>query len=390
MSQAHLIKECTVCGGELRSIFFIGNLPPVNHMVRIGEVRPQETVYPLELMQCTSCTLAQLSCEVPKEILFPDSYPFRSSATAAHKKNFAGLANAIQKMKPEGGSVLDIGGNDGTLLSMFNQVKWNCLLVEPTDAGAEAPSDINWAKMYFSNKCSPYGKQDVITACNVFAHIHNPRSVVATIRKMLKPDGIFVSDNHYLGSILYGQWDTIYHEHLRYYSLSSIKFLLEAEGLEIFNVQHIPAHGGSIRVWAGHQAAHKVNRNNINAFLEEEKHFSTDLDYLSATARNAKEYFWEEYYKMPGAVWGVGAPSRATTLCHYYGINHQTLVGIGEVESSPKVGNYLPGTRIPIVSEKEMMKGKPDGLIMLSHHLGDALENKFRRKGVTRFLRPIE
>jgi len=255
-------KEVVACqisnSKKLESIIFIGYLPPVNTLRKIGSILKEEISFPAELLYCKKSKLAQLGCIVDKEILFPYSYPYTSSTTKILRENFADLyKNVCSKINLKNDDlVIDIGSNDGNLLSNFKSGH-RVLGVAPEKIGKLAikkgiPTIID----YFNNVAvkkilKNYGKAKIITATNVFAHIDNINLIVKDVLKTLKNDGIFITESHYLLPLIKNvQYDTIYHEHLRYYSVQSLKYLFEKHKLEIIDVKEIPTHGGSIRVYA--------------------------------------------------------------------------------------------------------------------------------------------
>ena len=231
-----VVKKCQISNSKnLESLIFLGYLPPVNTLRKIGSTPKEEISFPAELLFCRKSKLAQLGCIVDKEILFPYTYPYTSSTTKILRDNFADLYKDTKKIieLSKNDLIIDIGSNDGNLLSNFKK-NHKVLGVTPEKIGKLAikrgiPTIID----YFNNKVSSkilkrYGQAKVITATNVFAHIDDINSIVKSILKTLRPDGIFVSESHYLLPLIQTlQYDTIYHEHLRYYSLESLNYLLK-------------------------------------------------------------------------------------------------------------------------------------------------------------------
>ena len=254
-----VVERCQICQArDLESIIFLGYLPPVNQMHPIGSRPKEQPSYPAELLYCTRCHLVQLGLIVDPKIIFPKEYPYTSGTTKILRDNFAELANECEKilnLTPDG-LVVDIGSNDGTLLNNFKE-KYKVLGITPENIGKLAiqrgiPTILDYFTEDVVQKIKKaYGKAQLITAANVFAHIENINGVLENILSLLKPDGVFISESHYLYSLIKTvQYDTIYHEHLRYYSLTSLRYLLNKHGLDIFHTKQIPTHGGSIRVYA--------------------------------------------------------------------------------------------------------------------------------------------
>ena len=264
------VTRCQISNSKkLDSLIFLGYLPPVNALRKIGSTPEEEIFFPAELLYCNKSKLAQLGCIVDKEILFPYSYPYTSSTTKILRENFVNLYKDTQKIikLKKDDLIIDIGSNDGNLLSNFKN-NHKVLGVTPEKIGKIAikkgiPTIID----YFNEKTSSkiikkYGKAKLITATNVFAHIDNINNIVKSILKTLTLDGIFISESHYLLPLIKTvQYDTIYHEHLRYYSLASLNYLFKKHNLEIIDTKEIPTHGGSIRVYAARKGLYKISKN---------------------------------------------------------------------------------------------------------------------------------
>src|SRR5437763_2371724 len=261
------VECCQVCGhAPLSQVLSLGYMPPVNQMVAVGEVPRQQPWFPTELLYCAACDLVQLGLAVDPVIIFPPEYPYTSGTTKLLRDNFAELyaeASALLKLAPRD-LVIDIGSNDGTLLSNFKNHR--ILGIEPTEVGKIANGrGIPTLTRYFTPEVAAevkreHGRARVVTAANCFAHIEDVHSIVQGILDLLAPDGVFISESHYLIGLLDRlQYDTIYHEHLRYYSLTSLQYLLDMHGLEIFHARPIPTHGGSIRVYAARPQQHQIS-----------------------------------------------------------------------------------------------------------------------------------
>jgi hypothetical protein len=400
------ITACQACRKDrLGSILFVGYLPPVNTMAAIGSVPQEQPAYPLELLTCSGCGLAQIGLEVDREILFPPDYPYRSNSTRILHANFADLYRNCREMFALGPTDLcvDIGSNDGTLLSNFHNGGHPVLGIEPTRAANDAKArNIRTVETFFNEETAEdcrakFGPARIITAANVFAHIGDVHAVIEGITALLRRDGAFISENHYLLSLIETlQYDTIYHEHLRYYHLAALKPLLEGHGLEIFDVQRIPTHGGSIRVYSAFRGEQTVRPSVAQALKAEEKAGLLDGTALEAFRRRAVQSKLELYGLLAGVkrrgdrIFGIGAPSRAATLINYVGLDDGILDCVVEVASSPKVGRYVPGTRIPVLDERKLFEEQPECALLLSWHIADELVEGLRRKGFRgRFVVPL-
>ncbi len=397
------VTKCQISGSnKLVSLLFLGYLPPVNTLRKIGSVLKEEISFPAELLYCKKSKLAQLGCIVNKEVLFPYSYPYTSSTTKILRKNFIDLYNDTKKIIniTKHDLIIDIGSNDGNLLENFKK-KHRVLGVTPEKIGKLAikkgiPTIID----YFDKKTSAkilktYGRAKVITATNVFAHIDDVNNIVKLIKSTLKEDGIFVSESHYLLPLIKTvQYDTIYHEHLRYYSLESLNYLFKRHKLEVIDVKEIPTHGGSIRVYAARKGYFKVS-NNVKKQLKKERQnlTSKNLVTFKKNVVNSKLNLFsilEKIKKKNKTIFGVGAPSRASTLINYLGLDHDVIDCVLEINGSYKIGNYIPGTKIPILNENILKKKKPDYLILFSWHIKNELKKNIKKKGFKgKFIIPL-
>jgi len=397
------VTRCQISNSKnLESLIFLGYLPPVNTLRKIGSNLDEEISFPAELLYCSKSKLAQLGCVVNKEILFPYSYPYTSSTTKILRDNFAELYTDTKKIieLEKNDLVIDVGSNDGNLLSNFKG-RHRVLGITPEKIGKLAvkkgiPTIID----YFNNKTTnkilkKHGKAKIITATNVFAHIDNINDIVKNILKVLKQDGVFISESHYLLPLIQTvQYDTIYHEHLRYYSLQSLNYLFERHNLEIIDIKEIPTHGGSIRVYAARKGKYRVSKN-VYKQIKKEKKFLNKKSFQNFKKKvvNSKINLFnliKSIKKNNKSIYGVGAPSRASTLINYLGLDQDIINCVLEINGSYKIGNYIPGTKIPILNEKILNKQKPNYLILFSWHIKNELKKNLRKKGFKgKFIIPL-
>jgi hypothetical protein len=392
---SYVIQNCHICRGtDLKSVLFVGYLPPVNQMHAIGARAAEQPAYPAELLLCPQCQLVQISLVVDARILFPPEYPYTSRTTKILRDNFADLYAEAKTLVPldKDSLVVDVGSNDGTLLTNFKNGGHPVRGIEPTERAEEANvAGVPTVMAFFdaesaSKVTQEAGKARIVTATNVFAHIDDVHAVVRNIVAMLDERGVFISESHYLHALLETlQYDTVYHEHLRYYSVRSLKYLLEKEGLEIFHVKRIPTHGGSIRVYASRRGAYPVQPS-VAAILQAEDARPLSEQLLAFRERMVRSKL-ELYRLLAGLksegkrVVGIGAPSRASTLINYVGLDDGILDAVLEVKGSHKVGKYMPGTMIPVFEESYLFEKQPDVALLLSWHIADELMPKLRAKG---------
>ena len=397
MSAYGPVTECQICGShELQSALFLCYLPPVNVMPELGKAYEKEWWFPAELLRCPRCHLVQLGYTADPSIIFPPEYPYRSGTTRILRDNFADLYRNVQPMMNLNAQsfIVDIGSNDGTLLKNFRDGGHKVLGVEPSLMAKFAEEDGIPTMMAFFGKESAenvlkeHGQADVVTAANVFAHIPDPNGIVQSIGKLLKPDGVFISESHYLLGLLETvQYDTIYHEHLRYYSLHSLKFLLEKNGFRVFKVQKIPTHGSSIRVYATRNDAYATDAS-VEATLEEERKAGLTGDSWIAPFRErvlrSKLGLYELLSKIKQEkklVYGISAPSRASTLVNYVGLDASLVQCVMEITGSKKIGKYMPGRDIPVLDEQKLYEDQPPYALLLSWHIADELMKNLKKRG---------
>ena len=390
------IECCQVCGhAPLNTVLSLGYMPPVNQMVSIGQVPHQQPWFPTTLLHCRNCDLVQLGLAVDPAIIFPPEYPYTSGTTKLLRDNFADLQreSATMLVLSDKDLVIDIGSNDGTLLSNFKNGGQRVLGIEPTDVGDIANErSIPTIKRYFGVEVArevnrKYGAATVVTAANCFAHIEDVHAIVDGIVEMLKPDGVFISESHYLIPLLDTlQYDTIYHEHLRYYSLASLKHLLEMHDLEVFHARPILSHGGSIRVYAARHGAHTV-QDSVRRMLAGEPRGEAMIKRLNSFRRDVilsklRLLSMLRDLKEKGAcIAGISAPSRASTLVNYVGLDEGLIDYVCEIAGSLKIGKCMPGTQIPVVDESRLYSDQPDWAIIFSWHIADELAPKLKAKG---------
>jgi hypothetical protein len=376
-------------------VLTLGYMPPVNQMVPIGQTPHQQPWFPTNLLHCRNCDLVQLGLAVDPSIIFPPEYPYTSGTTKLLRDNFADLSRESIAMLSLGKDdlVIDIGSNDGTLLSNFKNGGHRVLGIEPTNVGDMANErGIPTVKRYFCLEVArevkaEHGPASIVTAANCFAHIEDVHTIVDGIVEMLAPKGAFISESHYLISLLDTlQYDTIYHEHLRYYSVASLKYLLEMHGLEVFHARSIPSHGGSIRVYAAQRGTYPV-RDSVRQMLAAEPHGEALVERLAAFRRNVVLSklrllcLLRELKENGMRIAGISAPSRASTLINYVGLDEAIIDYVCEIPGSLKIGKCVPGTLIPVVDEARLFSDQPDCAVIFSWHIADELAPKLKAKG---------
>ena len=397
MKQYGVIESCQSCeGGPLIPVLFLGYLPPVNTLRPLQAGAAEETTYPAEMVFCRNCKLAQLRYAVPSEILFPPDYPYTSGTTKILRDNFSELsdeATAVLALE-KSSLIVDIGSNDGTLLKNFAQKGHPVAGIEPSLAARLAEAQgIPTVMRFFDARSAAdvrekYGIARVVTATNVFAHILDVHTLIKNISALMDVDGVFISESHYLGDLVSTlQYDTIYHEHLRYYSLTSLKHLLERRGLRIFRVKRIPTHGGSIRVYASRSSRYSIDPS-VEALLQQEATGGVATEEWIPAFRDKVVRSKLDFYALVASlragerrIYGIGAPSRASTLITYLGLDDGILSCVLEVSNSKKLNKFIPGKAIPIVDENRLYQDQPEFALLLSWHIAEELCANLKKRG---------
>lgn len=401
---SRVVENCQICdNSNLKSVLFLGYLPPVNQLHPIGSKPKEQPSYPAELLYCPKCHLVQLGLVVDPQVIFPKEYPYTSGTTKVLRDNFADLGQEVRKIigLHTDDLVVDIGSNDGTLLSNFAPFA-KVLGITPEDIGKLAiAKGIPTIQDYFRTETvtkvkKEYGKAKIVTAANVFAHIEDVNRVLDNIISLLRPDGVFISESHYLYPLVKTvQYDTIYHEHLRYYSLASLKHLMKSHGLEIFHVKRIPSHGGSIRVYAAKKSLYRQDKT-VSEMLGKERNIVTSINNLLkfknkvVLSKLGLQKLLLDIKKKRMRVFGISAPSRASTLINYLKLDQDILDCVVEIRGSYKIGKYIPGTLIPILDEQELFSKQPEYALLLSWHIANELMPKLKQKGFKgKFIIPL-
>ncbi len=397
---SRIIKNCQICNSaKLKDILNLGYIAPVNNVIDYKSNNILQKKYQAKLLKCTRCDLVQLSSILDKKIIFPKTYPYTSSTTKILSDNFKELYLKIKKNFnfKEQDLVVDIGSNDGNLLDKF-KTYFRVVGITPELIGKLAiKKGVPTLIRYFDKKAvniilNKYGKASVITATNVFAHMDDINYVIRQIKRLMKKDSIFISESHYLLPLIKNiQYDTVYHEHMRYYSLKSLNYLFKKHNLQIFDAENIPTHGGSIRVYACNIKKYKV-KNSVNKILNTEKKYLTFKNFdnkVLDTKINLLKIL-NNLKKKNKSIGGISAPSRATTLINYTGIDYDLVKCIFEIKGSKKIGNFVPGTSIPIIEEKINELNKFNYLIIFSWHIKKEIIRNLKRKGFKgKFILPL-
>jgi hypothetical protein len=388
---------CRVCNGtDLVKILDLGKTPPANAYLSKEQLQEPEAYFPLVLYFCRTCSLAQLLDVVNPAILFKD-YHFLTGASTPSIQHFEEYAEHVIRplIQDPKDLVIDIGGNDGVLLS-FVRNEAQVLNVDPADnlAPISEEKGVPFYPAFFTSEIAKdivqkYGQARVVVANNVFAHTDPIRDVFTGVSELIGEEGTFVFEVHWAKHLIdEGCFDQIYHEHLCFYSLHAAKYLVEAAGMKVFDVEIVPTQGKSLRVYVG------KNRNpleRVGKILQEEKEagLTTESVYLAFAKKveeNKKKLLdlLHSLKKENKKIAGYGAPAKGQTLLNYYGLGTETLQYLTDT-TLQKQGLYSPGMHIPIVAPETLLTDTPDYVLLLAWNFKDAIlakEQTLREKGL--------
>ena len=384
-----MTHACRHCGSPLdHTVIDLGHQPPSNAYLTAEQLLAPEVTYPLQVYVCTNCWLVQLPEHAAAEELFTADYAYFSSTSTswcAHAERF--VEDAVQRLGLGADSrVVELASNDGYLLQYVQQRGIPCLGIEPTRATAEAAraKGIETLERFFGlSLAQELEKADLVVANNVLAHVPDINDFVAGIACLLKPQGRASIEFPHLLRLLEGnQFDTIYHEHYSYLSLSAVQRIAAASGLEVLDVKQLPTHGGSLRVWLGHRGATEPSAAVATVLADEAAAGLESLDAYDNFQRRAEvaKHGLMEFLlkaKREGKrVLGYGAAAKGNTLLNYAGIKADLLSAVADRAPS-KQGRYLPGSHIPVISPEELAAQHPDALLVLPWNLINELRQQW-------------
>ena len=382
---------CRFCKAPLMHEFIdLGHAPASNSFLTKEQLNEPEIYYPLKVFVCSQCFLVQVDEYKKSDAIFSSDYVYFSSYSTswlAHARTYVEMVESRFALNEES-LVIEIASNDGYLLQYFNEKGIPVLGIEPTSNTAEVArgKGIETITDFFGSQLAKTlagngRKADLLLGNNVLAHVPDIVDFVAGMKIILKQEGVITMEfPHLLQLIQHNQFDTIYHEHFSYLSLYTVQKIFESQGLELFDVEEIPTHGGSLRIFAKHleNKALRIS-NSVNSLLSNEHKLGVDrIDRYKDFDKRVKKIkfdllsFLLQAKKDNKTVAAYGAAAKGNTILNYCGVKNDLIEFV--VDANPnKQGKYLPASHIAVCDEQELRKGKPDYIFILPWNIRDEI-----------------
>jgi 2-polyprenyl-3-methyl-5-hydroxy-6-metoxy-1,4-benzoquinol methylase len=384
---------CRSCGAPLELDFLdLGFQPPSNAYLPVEALSQPETTYPLRLKVCQNCWLVQTEDYTAADEVFTSDYAYFSSMSKgwlAHAKAYCDAVTSRFDLGAES-YVVEVASNDGYLLKNFVENGVPCLGIEPTDSTARAAeaNGVPTMRRFFgaalAEELVESGRTaDLVTGNNVFAHVPDINDFTAGLARVLKPQGVVTLEfPHLMKLVEFGQFDTVYHEHFSYLSLVTTQRIFERAGLRIFDVEELPTHGGSLRVYGCLEAASHPTSANVERLLgQEHEHGMQTASYYQGFQSRAEGIknqllrFLLDAREKGATVAGYAAAAKGNTLLNFAGVKRDLLPFVCDAAPA-KQNMYLPGSHIPILSPQALRERRPDYVLILPWNIAAEVQTQ--------------
>ena len=383
--------KCRHCSAKLKHKFVdLGSSPPSNSYLPKEELNEPEKCYPLKVMVCDTCWLVQTEDFVEADTMFASDYAYFSSFSTSwlnHAKDYVNKMSSKFCLNSKS-MVVEIASNDGYLLQYLKDSNIPCYGIEPTHNTAEAARDkgIEVVEEFFGVDLATRlgeqeGRADLLIANNVLAHVPDINDFVKGFSILLKPNGIATFEfPHVLNLINNVQFDTIYHEHYSYLSFTSVCNIFDSNGLSVFDVEQIPTHGGSLRVFAQlcDSGRNSINKNVVDLQEKENQAGISSIDLYRGFQKKVEDIktiflsFLNQAKNNANTVVGYGAAAKGSTLLNFSGVQQDLLLYVVD-KNKAKLNKFMPGSRVPIVSEIQLKMDKPDYIVIFPWNIQDEI-----------------
>lgn len=387
--------NCRFCSTPLRTRFLdLGYAPPSNAYLKEEDLVKPEKAFPLRLYVCENCLLVQTEDYSRSEELFSNDYAYFSSVSSfflSHAKAYCDMITPRLGLT-QNNFVLEIASNDGYLLRNFVEQGIPCLGIEPTSGTADAAKELGipvirdfFGESFARKLIKDHPKADLVIGNNVYAHIPDINDFTSGIKTVLNKKGtVTLEFQHLLTLFQLNQFDTVYHEHYSYLSLHIVSKIFEKHGLQVYDVEKINTHGGSLRIYGCHAGENRKAGDELLRVLDEEDEAGMNNLEFYATLQprtNQVKYdllvFLIEQFRKEKTVVAYGAAAKANTLFNYAGVKPDLIPFICDAAKS-KQGKFLPGSHIPIVPVSELIKQKPDYILIVPWNIKEEIMEQLK------------
>ncbi|MGQ0542513.1 MAG: class I SAM-dependent methyltransferase [Blastocatellia bacterium] len=389
MKNYHKRTSCRACGQEkLRPFIDLGPTPLANSFLKSEDEFKNESSYPLDVHFCVECSLVQLADVVDPKVLFGNYIYVTGTANTivSHNRQYAKTVVELLGLRSDD-LVVELASNNGSLLGCFKEHGVRTLGIEPAEniAAMANAGGIETINKFFNSATAEvvrksHGTARAVIGNNVLAHVDNTKDFLTGCKSLLSDDGLVIIEVPYLKEFVeFGEFDTVYHEHLCYFSVTSLMRLCDAVGLSIIRVDRVAVHGGSVRIYAGKQEEYLNHGDEVIALSMEEKesgltNFET-FERFADKARNTREKLCSllKDLKADGkSLAAYGAPAKGNTLLNYCGID-TSLLDFTVDKNSLKVGLFTPGAHLPVLTVSAILERQPDYLLILAWNFAEEI-----------------